>query len=272
MNHWEEMTEHASRPTVVQRRLKSAAGSSDTLEWGIAVETAIEIGINGAPWTVMMATPADLEDLATGLALTERFVSDIGAVEHISISNYLEGMVVDLTVPPHAVNESVRNRRSLEGRVGCGLCGIEALAGLPSRPTGTVGSRTPVADEAVRRSFGELSKLQPLNRATHSVHAAAWCRADGSIELIREDVGRHNALDKLIGARIRAGGIEAPGFIAMTSRCSFELVYKAAATSASALATISAPTSLALEWADMLELPLMCRGADDRIVSFAPGG
>ena len=267
------MTDHSSRPTVVQRRLNSTGdGSSDEIEWGIAVETPIEIGINGTPWTVMMATPADLEDLATGLALTERFISDIAAVEHISVSNYLEGMVVDLTVPLHAVNDSARNRRSLEGRVGCGLCGIEALAGLPSRPTGTVGARTPVAEAAVRRAFAELSKLQPLNRATHSVHAAAWCRVDGSIELVREDVGRHNALDKLIGARVRAGSIEAPGFIAMTSRCSFELVYKAAATRASVLATISAPTSLALEWADMLELPLMCRGADDCIVTFAPGG
>ena len=112
--------------------------------------------------------------------------------------------------------------------------------------------------------------MQPLNLATHSVHAAAWCRADGRIELVREDVGRHNALDKLIGARVRAGEIEASGFIAMTSRCSFELVYKAAATRAGALATISAPTSLALEWAAMLELPLMCRGAGDSIVAFAP--
>ena len=105
------------------------------------METPVEIGINGAPWTVMMATPTDLEDLAIGLALTERVVSDINAVERISVSNYLEGIVVDLTVPLHAVSESARNRRSLEGRIGCGLCGVEALAGLPSRPTGAVGTR-----------------------------------------------------------------------------------------------------------------------------------
>lgn len=266
------MTDSSSRSTVVQRRVSSGGSTKDEIEWGIAVETPVEIGINGTPWTVMMATPADLEDLATGLALTERFVSDIGAVEHISVSNYLEGMVVDLTVPLYAVNDSARNRRSLEGRVGCGLCGIEALSGLPSRPAGAVRGRIPVADGAIRHAFSELSKLQPLNQATHSVHAAAWCRVDGSIELVREDVGRHNALDKLIGARVRAGLLDAAGFIAMTSRCSFELVYKAAATRASALATISAPTSLALEWAEMLDLPLMCRGANDRIVAFGPGG
>ncbi len=262
------MTDSPPRQPVVERRVTSTG--SDVQAWGIAVETPVEIGINGAPWTVMMATPTDLEDLAIGLALTERVVSDINAVERITVSNYLEGIVVDLTVPLHAVNESARNRRSLEGRIGCGLCGVEALAGLPSRPTRVVGTRGSVGADAVQRAFAELSALQPLNLATHSVHAAAWCRTDGRIELVREDVGRHNALDKLIGARVRAGHIDAPGFIAMTSRCSFELVYKAAATRAGALATISAPTSLALEWAEMLDLPLMCRGAGDSIVAFAP--
>jgi FdhD protein len=261
------MADSPLRQPVIERRVISA-GVEET--WGIAVETPVEIGINGAPWTVMMATPTDLEDLAIGLALTERVVNDITAVQRIDVSNYLEGIVVDLTVPAHAVSESARHRRSLEGRIGCGLCGIEALAGLPSRPTVAVGSRATVGEAAVRRAFAELAPLQPLNLATHSVHAAAWCRLDGGVDLVREDVGRHNALDKLIGARVRAGWIDAPGFIAMTSRCSFELVYKAAATRASALATISAPTSLALEWAAMLDLPLMCRGAGDSIVAFAP--
>jgi len=264
------MADSPPRQPVVERRVTSAGGGME--DWGIAVETPVEIGINGAPWTVMMATPTDLEDLAIGLALTERVVTDIDAVERMTVSNYLEGIVVDLTVYAHAVSESARNRRSLEGRIGCGLCGVEALAGLPSRPTGAVGKRISVTAEAVHRALADLSALQPLNLATHSVHAAAWCSADGGIELVREDVGRHNALDKLIGARVRAGRIEAPGFIAMTSRCSFELVYKAAATRAGVLATISAPTSLALEWAAMLDLPLMCRGAGDSIVAFAPGG
>jgi FdhD protein len=264
------MADSPPRQPFVERRVTSAGGGTEA--WGIAVETPVEIGINGAPWTVMMATPTELEDLAIGLALTERVVTEIDAVERISVSNYLEGIVVDLTVPANAVSESARNRRSLEGRIGCGLCGVEALAGLPSRPTGAVGKRISVTAEAVHRALTDLSALQPLNLATHSVHAAAWCGADGSIELVREDVGRHNALDKLIGARVRAGRIGAPGFIAMTSRCSFELVYKAAATRAGVLATISAPTSLALEWAALLDLPLMCRGAGDSIVAFAPGG
>ncbi len=261
------MADSTTRRPVVERRIQVDHDRAQT--WGIAVETPVEIGINGTPWTVMMATPTDLGDLAIGLALTERIVNDIAAVERIAASDYLEGIVVDLSVPAHAVNESARRRRSLEGRIGCGLCGIEALAGLPSRSTGMVVDRVSIDVDAVHRAFGELSALQPLNQATHSVHAAAWCRLDGSIELVREDVGRHNALDKLIGARARAGLLSEPGFIAMTSRCSFELVYKAAATRAGALATISAPTSLALEWAATLRLPLMCRGAGDEIVAFA---
>jgi len=258
------MADHTSRRPFVQRSVRGAA--ADT--WSIAAETPVEIDLNGAPWTVMMATPADLEDLAIGLVLTERIVRDVGAIEHVNVSNYLDGIAVDLSLPAEALNESARNRRSLEGRVGCGLCGVEALAGLPSRRSGAVGRRLAIETAAVRAAFDALSALQPLNRATHSTHAAAWCAPNGTIELVREDVGRHNALDKLIGARVRGGQLDAPGFIVMTSRCSFELVYKAAATRAGVLATISAPTSLALEWSATLGLPLMCCGHDREIVSF----
>jgi FdhD protein len=257
------MADHAPR-SFVQR----SVGGAGVDVWSIAAETPVEIDLNGAPWTVMMATPADLEDLAIGLVLTERIVRDVGAIERIDVANYLDGIAVDLSLPADALNESARNRRSLEGRVGCGLCGVEALAGLPPRPSGAVGKRLTIETAAVRAAFDALSARQPLNRATHSTHAAAWCSRSGTIELVREDVGRHNALDKLIGARVRSGQLDAPGFIVMTSRCSFELVYKAAATRAGVLATISAPTSLALEWSATLGLPLMCCGRDREIVSF----
>jgi FdhD protein len=239
-----------------------------SVTWGIAVETPVEIGINGSPWTVMMVTPTDFEDLAVGLLLTERLVSNAHAIENIEVSNYLDGMVIDVVVPARAVNDAARRRRSLEGRVGCGLCGIEALAGLPRRPSDVVGQRIAISESAVRAAFERLASLQPLNCATHSVHAAAWCHPNGDIDLVREDVGRHNALDKVIGALARARRLEEPGFIVMTSRCSFELVYKAAATRAGVLATLSAPTSLALEWSTTLDLPLLCLGTDGTIVGF----
>ena len=260
-----------NRRTFVDRRAR-ADGKFDAT-WGIAVESPVEIDINGAPWTVMMATPADLEDLALGLALTERVVTNIERVERVTIANYLDGVAVDLTVPANALSDAARRRRSLEGRIGCGLCGVEALAGLPARPGGVVSARVRIDTAAVRRAFDTLAAQQPLNTATHSVHAAAWCRCDGTIDLVREDVGRHNALDKVIGAMIRAHRLGEAGFLVMTSRCSFELVYKAAATRAGVLATISAPTSLALEWSTTLGLPLLCRGSNGEIfeVDTEPG-
>ncbi len=236
--------------------------------WGIAVETAVEIALNGAPWTVMMATPGDLEDLAVGLASTERVVARAAAVEAVVVSHYLEGISVDLRVPEGCVDASMQRRRSLEGRVGCGLCGIDALSSLPARPDAAVRDRIRVDASAVRAAFAALDDLQPLNRRTRTVHAAAWCRPHGEIDLVREDVGRHNALDKVVGALARAGRLDEPGFVVMTSRCSFELVYKAATTRAGALATLSAPTSLALEWAEALGLPLLCRGAAGAVVEF----
>ncbi len=121
----------ARRP-FVEQSVHGHTGDTTGRIWSIAVETPVEIGLNGAPWTVMMATPADLEDLAVGLALTERVVSDIAAIERIDVANYLDGVSVDLVLPAAALNTSARQRRSLEGRVGCGLCGVEALAGLPS--------------------------------------------------------------------------------------------------------------------------------------------
>jgi FdhD protein len=180
----------------------------------------------------------------------------------------MEGIAVNLTVPGHHVDESARRSRLLEGRTGCGLCGVESLAALRRRPGGIVRPLVPIATAAIEAAFAALPALQPLNRQTRSVHAAAWCRTDGHVELCREDVGRHNALDKVIGAALRAKADPDAGFLVMTSRCSFELVYKAVAAGASVLATISAPTSLALEWADALHLPLACCGTAGEIILF----
>ena len=254
-----------ARHGAVVRPARDLGGA--TRHWGIAVETPVEIGINGAPWTVMMATPADLEDFAVGIALTERIVAR-DAIDAVSVNEYLEGISVDLRVRPDALSPNLQRRRSLEGRVGCGLCGVEALAALPTLPNESAAPRPRVDARAVSAAFDAIAAAQPLNRQTHSVHAAAWCRLDGSIDLVREDVGRHNALDKVVGALARAGRLDEDGFVTMTSRCSFELVYKAALTRAAALATISAPTSLALDWSSALRLPVLSRGPDGAIVEF----
>lgn len=254
-----------------ERRPVRIAGADEDRDWGIAVEVPVEIRLNGTPWTVMLATPCDVEDLAVGLAITERVVADAGVIEKISIATWLGEISVDLTVPAALLRNMSRDARSLAGNAGCGLCGLESLAAIHLRQQETDRSRRSpeaISDVAIMAAFTALPPLQAINRETHSVHAAAWCRPDGSIEDVREDVGRHNALDKLVGARVRQQQPGLPGFIVMTSRCSYELVSKAATAGASLLATISAPTTLALTWSQALGIPLACCGPGKQVVRF----
>jgi FdhD protein len=271
---------------VSERRAVSISGApadAMTGSWGIAVEAPVEIALNGVSWTVMLATPADLDDLAIGLALTERVLRDARTVERVERSEYLSDISVNLVVPEAQLDRAALRARSLVGGSACGLCGLESLAqlharsgrALPGDDAQTLGTPPAVSDEAVMSAFAALPMHQPINRETHSVHAAAWCDLHGAIALVREDVGRHNALDKLIGALARQDRLTEPGFIVMSSRASYELVYKATAASTALLATLSAPTTMALEWAAALGLPLACRaggGAQAGVVHFPVAG
>lgn len=242
------------------RRIRrvGADGARADAEWGIAAETPIEINLNGRPLAVMMATPRDVEDLAVGFCLTETVLGDAGAVCGVDVQVLPEGVVVDVAADPEAVVESRIRPRFLEGVSGCGLCGVERLADAirDVRGAGAV-SEHPSA-EAVLAAFDALPGVQTLNRATRSVHGAALAGMDGRIALAREDVGRHNALDKLIGARARAGAAGEPGFVVMSSRCSFELVQKCAVAGIGFLATVSAPTGLALALARAAGVGIAC--------------
>ncbi|GJL97288.1 MAG: sulfurtransferase FdhD [Hyphobacterium sp.] len=233
--------------------------------WGIAEEVAVEIGFNGTPWTVMMASPVDVENLALGLAFTEGLIDAKTALKSINVRTFPEGLTVDLAVDPDDLNHDAMRQRALDGTTGCGLCGVESLADALRRPTRPETTRPDIGQDAIVQAFDQLAMHQPLNAATRSVHAAAWCAPDGCLRLVREDVGRHNALDKLIGALLRSDAIAEDGFIIMSSRCSFELVAKAGRTNAALLATLSAPTGLALDLAHAVGLPLACRGLDGRI-------
>jgi len=246
------------------------AGSSGA-EWGIAEEVAVEIGFNGEPWTVMMATPADIADLALGLAFTEGLIEQAIPDQDMDIRTYPEGVTASITLDPALLKNGAMRHRTLDGTTGCGLCGVETLAEALRRPARPSVKRISISSTAIETAFSELKKHQPLNSATRSVHAAAWCAPDGGVLLVREDVGRHNALDKLIGALLRAGQIGDDGFIVMSSRCSFELVAKTARTNASLLATISAPTGMALDLAKAVGLELACRGSENRAVLFGGG-
>lgn len=253
--------------TAFERRPVYVAGDASAHEWGIAVEVPVELRINGAPWTVMLASPSDLDDLAVGLALTERLVAAADGVAGLQISQGDGDWTVDLDVPTPL--RPIR-ARSIAGATGCGICGLESLDDFRNGLAGAaaLSATQVITDVAVTAAWTALPALQPVNAATRSVHAAAWCSPEGAVLLVREDVGRHNALDKLVGALARQGMLGQPGFIAMTSRCSVELVSKAAVTRALLLATISAPTTLALTTSERLGVPLACAGPGRRVVRF----
>jgi FdhD protein len=243
-----------------------ADGGRSALTWQLPEEVAVALQINSAPYTVMMATPANLTDFGVGFALAEGIVtkrSDIRAVLAMPVEN---GFAVDIAVDEAALESARLVRRSIEGRSGCGLCGVENLADVV-RVTKPVATHVRPSPAAILKAAEALPRRQPMNRLNRTVHGAAWVSLKGEIVLVREDVGRHNALDKLIGALFEAGTDLSSGFIMMTSRCSFELVQKAATVGIGALVTVSAPTLLALEIARKARMFLASLG-DRGVVVF----
>ena len=243
-----------------------ADGGSAQITWQIPEEVPIALQINSAPYTVMMATPHNLHDFGVGFVLAEGIAkarSDIHGVLAMPVEN---GFAVDVAIDEAALETARVPERSLEGRSGCGLCGVENIADVV-RVTQPVAHTVAPGAEAILKAAAALSSQQPMNRANHTVHGAAWVSLDGEIKLVREDVGRHNALDKLIGALADAGTDLTSGFVLMTSRCSFELVQKAATAGIGALVTVSAPTALALKIARRAKLFLASLG-DRGVVVF----
>lgn len=242
-------------------------GAATPVTWHVADEVAVALEYNGRSHAVMMATPEDLEDFAVGFSLSEGIIADAGDVERLVVRDSPLGRVVSLTVDPMRLLRGALRSRSIEGRSGCGLCGVDSLGNAVRDPK-RVSARLTVEPAAIAAAFRALPGRQPMNQVNHSVHAAAWCDPSGTIALVREDVGRHNALDKLIGALVRGGTDPAGGFVALTSRCSFELVQKAAAVGVPLLATLSAPTALALDLARQAGMTLAARAPGDGVVLF----
>lgn len=247
-------TEALPPGAIACRVTRHGAHGVEPATWGIADEVAVELQLDGAPWTLCMATPSDLEELAIGLALTEGVVAEPDDIASVTTTQFLQDFRVSLTLRRNAKPPV---RRSVSPTGACGLCGLESLAALAERPATRRGPTHVIPIDAVRRAFIALPDHQHLNAATRSVHAAAWCTSDGDVQLVREDVGRHNALDKLVGALARTNRLGETGFIIMTSRCSYELVAKSARTNAQLLATWSAPTAMALRWAGTIGMPLL---------------
>lgn len=230
----------------------------------VAEETAVSFSYNGFAHAVMMATPADLEDFAVGFSITEGIARNASDLSGIALRPKTDGIALDIALTRAAFQEYLKRRRqrSLRGNTSCGLCGVESLADLrqeaPPLPPGA-----PITAAAVRSALAALRGFQPLGRDTGATHAAAWATPTGEMILVREDVGRHNALDKLIGACARKGIDLGHGFCVVTSRCSFEMAQKAIAAGMPALVAISAPTALAIETAEAAGLTLIALARSD---------
>lgn len=236
----------------------------------VPVETAVEIAYGDVPFAVMMLTPGDLEDFAYGFSLTEGIVRTARDLRGISVSTLSGGIRIDVTLRPDSMARHFARRRAMSGRTGCGICGVQDLASLEGREAARV---TPprIALDAVERAVAALEAGQALNAETRSVHAAAWADREGRILHLREDVGRHNALDKLIGCLLRDAAQPGDGFVVITSRCSFEMVDKVAAFGAGMLVAVSGPTSLALDRAERLGMTLLGIAREDGVTVFLGG-
>lgn len=237
-------------------------------ERALAVEAPVNLVYGSVPHAVMMTTPADLDDFAYGFSLTEGIIEDAAEIRGTRVEVVAEGLRLHVDLAPGRLRAHLARKRAISGRTGCGVCGIEDLAALPRaalRPAPALSLPVP----AVARALAALDAEQHLGARTRAVHAAAWARLDGTLVAVREDVGRHNALDKLIGALIRVGTDPADGFLIITSRCSFEMVEKAARLGAAAVVAISAPTSLALERAKAHGLTLCAIARADSLTVFS---
>ncbi|NVE00658.1 formate dehydrogenase accessory sulfurtransferase FdhD [Massilia sp. BJB1822] len=228
----------------------------------VAEEIPVAIVINGISHAVMMATPCDLASLAVGFALTESIVERVAEIYEVEAHQLQNAAEVQLEIAAERFMRMKERRRALAGRTGCGVCGIESLALLDLEPQliAAVDLPDPIGP-AIARAASELPGFQSLMHETGCVHAAAWCDQGGAVLRVFEDVGRHNALDKLVGSLCMDRGDMRAGFVFLSSRASYELVMKAARVGIPMLATISAPTTLAIDIARQAGLKLVsfCR-------------
>ena len=243
-------------------RLSFGNGAAVTLHRDLPVETAVNIVYAPVPYAVMMATPEDLEDFAYGFSLTEGIVDRAADIRSIVAEPEADGIRLVVTLASDHLKRHLGRSRAMTGRTGCGLCGIDDLKHLPHASVRS-GQGVPVPLASIHAALVALESAQPLNTATRAVHAAAFAGCDGTLKIVREDVGRHNALDKMIGAAMRGAVDPADGFVLITSRCSFEMVEKAAVFGARLIVAISAPTSLAVERARLHGIGLMAIARPD---------
>lgn len=272
-------------PSLIRQpvRIHGTAGAVVAQELTLASEVPVALVFNGVSHAVMMATPQDLDAFALGFALSEGILDHardcrgtevrVVSAADAGLPEGMPGIEVHLDISTRSFERLKGRRRSMAGRTGCGVCGVESFAALdlvsaplpPHDWTGRVDQAT------VLRAIDTLPARQLLNAEAGAIHAAAWATLDGELQAVHEDVGRHNALDKLIGTLAKEGRLGAPGFVVLSSRGSHELVRKCARVGIAALATISAPTAMGVRVAEMAGVRLwgLCRSP--RAILYAPG-
>lgn len=252
--------------TMQRRQWRSGAAAGGARD--VAVETPVAIVVNATTFVVMLASPADLADFATGFAISEGIVAVPDDIESIDIVVQPGGIEVRLWIADALARAAQERRRRLAGPTGCGLCGIESLAEANRPPVACVAYGPVPTPPEILAAMAGLSALQPIGAATRAVHAAALWRR-GAPLLVREDVGRHNALDKLIGAARRGGVSTSDAMLLLTSRVSIEMIQKASSLGAAVVVAVSAPTSLAIDTATAAGLTLVAVARPDGFEVFS---
>jgi formate dehydrogenase accessory protein FdhD len=222
----------------------------------VAEEVPVALVYNGRSHVVVMATPSNLEDLAVGFSVTEGIVGAPASLQRVEVVRASHGIELQIQIAPADAERLEERARGLVARTGCGLCGVETINDALRVPV-RVGHHLDVSRESLWRANAELARGQTLNTETSTVHAAGWATPDGAVHVVREDVGRHNALDKVLGALARDGRDARSGFVVVTSRASYEMVQKAATCGVELVAAISRPTGLAIRFAEAAGVTLV---------------
>jgi FdhD protein len=234
----------------------------------VAEERPVALHYYRLPYVVMLASPADLEDLGVGFTLSEGIVGAADEIRGVELIRDGDALAVHLDITGERLSRILQRQRNLTGRTGCGLCGVESVEEAIRHPA-PVRDGVRLASAEIHAELAKLHVQQPLNSRTGSVHAAAWALPGKGIQLVREDVGRHNALDKVVGALARAGTDPSLGYLIITSRASYEMVQKAATVGVSVVVAVSAPTALAIDLAVETGVTLIGFARADRHVVYA---
>ena len=240
---------------------------SDVLDH-VAAEVPVALTYNSIPHVVMMTTPRDLEDLGVGFTVSEALVEDYSELREVSVDVSSGDYEVRLSVVGSRLGAMLERRRNLTGRTGCGVCGAETVEDAIRRPP-PVAPGGETSRERLVAALRRLRELQPLGAQAGSLHAAAWVGWDGEVGVVREDVGRHNALDKLIGAKLRAHEDLSAGYVMVTSRASYEMVQKTATLGIRMLVAVSAPTALGVQLARDCGITLVGFAREDQQVVYS---